>query len=78
MSAIDTLRNIQKVKSAPNRYSLSPRAGSAAITEATDIAITGNDQALEDGISVKFNAVNGHADFDQCLDQLHLLAWTRV
>ena len=32
--------------------------------EATDIAITGNDQLLEDGISAKFNAVNGHATSD--------------
>ena len=32
--------------------------------EATDIAITGNDQLLEDGISAKFNATNGHATSD--------------
>lgn len=32
--------------------------------EATDIAITGNDQLLEDNINVKFNAVNGHNTSD--------------
>lgn len=32
--------------------------------EATDIVITGDDQLLEDGISVKFNATNGHNTSD--------------
>lgn len=34
-------------------------------TEASLVAITGNDQALEDGISVKFNAASGHTVNDQ-------------
>ena len=32
--------------------------------KATGISITGDEQPLEDGISVKFNAVNGHIDGD--------------
>ena len=31
-------------------------------TEATNVTITGEDQSLQDGISVKFNAVDGHTD----------------
>lgn len=34
-------------------------------TEASLVAITGDDQALEDGISVKFNATSGHTVNDQ-------------
>ena len=33
-------------------------------TEATDIDITGGDQSLEDGISIKFNATTGHTSGD--------------
>ena len=33
-------------------------------TEATDIDITGSDQSLEDGISIKFNATTGHTSGD--------------
>lgn len=30
------------------------------VTQSAEIEITGNDQALEDGVNVKFNAVSGH------------------
>ena len=38
-------------------------------TEASLITITGDDQALEDGISVKFNATSGHTVNDQWTGQ---------
>ena len=38
-------------------------------TEASLITITGDDQALEDGISVKFNAASGHTVNDQWTGQ---------
>ncbi len=44
--------------SAPDKFEWS--TDNFSTIEATDIAITGNDQSLEDGISVKFNATNGH------------------
>ena len=34
------------------------------VTQSAEIEITGNDQALEDGVNVKFNAVDGHTQND--------------